>query len=150
MADNRIIDDAYVAHAAVGGVRRSGDAGAGRVEHDVVSNHGIGNHLDPFATVPNHVALNHVRRRPAAVDENTGILLTDIGVVNHIVANDIPMRANLDLDPVIAAAAGPAQMMNVVPFEQTVTHPAAAVVATDRSEERRVGKECRSRWSPYH
>ena len=21
---------------------------------------------------------------------------------------------------------------------------------TDRSEERRVGKECRSRWSPYH
>jgi len=34
---------------------------------------------------------------------------------------------------------------------------AAAVVADlgpktvdDRSEERRVGKECRSRWSPYH
>src|SRR2546425_11042518 len=24
------------------------------------------------------------------------------------------------------------------------------VVATMRSEERRVGKECRSRWSPYH
>ena len=23
-------------------------------------------------------------------------------------------------------------------------------VAEDRSEERRVGKECRSRWSPYH
>ena len=23
-------------------------------------------------------------------------------------------------------------------------------VMTDRSEERRVGKECRSRWSPYH
>src|SRR3712207_9341194 len=24
------------------------------------------------------------------------------------------------------------------------------LVAQDRSEERRVGKECRSRWSPYH
>src|SRR3712207_3395742 len=24
------------------------------------------------------------------------------------------------------------------------------VLASDRSEERRVGKECRSRWSPYH
>ena len=24
------------------------------------------------------------------------------------------------------------------------------LVATTRSEERRVGKECRSRWSPYH
>ena len=27
------------------------------------------------------------------------------------------------------------------------THPGAIVL---RSEERRVGKECRSRWSPYH
>src|SRR5690349_25071071 len=24
------------------------------------------------------------------------------------------------------------------------------LVVTDRSEERRVGKECRSRWAPYH
>src|SRR3989441_12463827 len=27
---------------------------------------------------------------------------------------------------------------------------AAEIVAGERSEERRVGKECRSRWSPYH
>ena len=27
---------------------------------------------------------------------------------------------------------------------------AEAVVSDNRSEERRVGKECRSRWSPYH
>ena len=26
----------------------------------------------------------------------------------------------------------------------------AAIGADERSEERRVGKECRSRWSPYH
>ena len=25
-----------------------------------------------------------------------------------------------------------------------------AVLGDERSEERRVGKECRSRWSPYH
>ena len=24
------------------------------------------------------------------------------------------------------------------------------IIEKDRSEERRVGKECRSRWSPYH
>ena len=30
-----------------------------------------------------------------------------------------------------------------------VTTPVARITAT-RSEERRVGKECRSRWSPYH
>ena len=28
--------------------------------------------------------------------------------------------------------------------------PLYEVVQTSRSEERRVGKECRSRWSPYH
>ena len=27
---------------------------------------------------------------------------------------------------------------------------APMVIKDDRSEERRVGKECRSRWSPYH
>ena len=27
---------------------------------------------------------------------------------------------------------------------------AAIIAAAERSEERRVGKECRSRWSPYH
>ena len=25
-----------------------------------------------------------------------------------------------------------------------------AIISNNRSEERRVGKECRSRWSPYH
>src|SRR3712207_9038576 len=29
-------------------------------------------------------------------------------------------------------------------------HPDADVIVPPRSEERRVGKECRSRWSPYH
>ena len=28
--------------------------------------------------------------------------------------------------------------------------PATAEPTYERSEERRVGKECRSRWSPYH
>ena len=29
-------------------------------------------------------------------------------------------------------------------------YPTKLVNRVDRSEERRVGKECRSRWSPYH
>ena len=28
--------------------------------------------------------------------------------------------------------------------------PATKALPAERSEERRVGKECRSRWSPYH
>src|SRR5260370_35617087 len=31
-----------------------------------------------------------------------------------------------------------------------VTSPVVFAGETNRSEERRVGKECRSRWSPYH
>ena len=31
-----------------------------------------------------------------------------------------------------------------------VTRPASPWLTNERSEERRVGKECRSRWSPYH
>src|SRR5690554_7152601 len=38
------------------------------------------------------------------------------------------------------------------PYAKTMTLPAdlLAFLACPRSEERRVGKECRSRWSPYH
>ena len=31
-----------------------------------------------------------------------------------------------------------------------VTEVECICIQDDRSEERRVGKECRSRWSPYH
>jgi len=36
---------------------------------------------------------------------------------------------------------------NLLRLEEGSLH---AVAASVRSEERRVGKECRSRWSPYH
>ena len=36
-------------------------------------------------------------------------------------------------------------------FSVIITPQAQKVIASSkRSEERRVGKECRSRWSPYH
>ena len=35
-------------------------------------------------------------------------------------------------------------------FEYCLQVPANRLGFKDRSEERRVGKECRSRWSPYH
>src|SRR5256885_4461115 len=33
---------------------------------------------------------------------------------------------------------------------ECVVYSRALMLAVERSEERRVGKECRSRWSPYH
>ena len=37
-----------------------------------------------------------------------------------------------------------------LPAKQGPVDPASGVGTRERSEERRVGKECRSRWSPYH
>ena len=59
----------------------------------------------------------------------------------------------------LAAARGELDRVNVFPVADgdtgtnmylTARDAAAAVDAAPRSEERRVGKECRSRWSPYH
>ena len=45
----------------------------------------------------------------------------------------------------------PVLLAELVPGVDVIYHLAAAVgVKLVRSEERRVGKECRSRWSPYH
>ena len=49
----------------------------------------------------------------------------------------------------MSAAAVIAPML--VTFLQVKPYEAVGIaLASDRSEERRVGKECRSRWSPYH
>ena len=41
------------------------------------------------------------------------------------------------------------QVIHKLADAQTVSHPTGND-SDFRSEERRVGKECRSRWSPYH
>src|SRR5229473_5478135 len=49
----------------------------------------------------------------------------------------------------VAAAIGHAQTLPPVK-ERAQTSRCAHGAGPNRSEERRVGKECRSRWSPYH
>src|SRR3712207_147522 len=62
-----------------------------------------------------------------------------------------------DVAPVVSCGAFSARAVvgEHLPITATVFREghdavAANVVWTSRSEERRVGKECRSRWSPYH
>ena len=57
-----------------------------------------------------------------------------------IVAPRLPTEV-IDTDDVVAAAERTQGRIALVDGPEEVL---------DRSEERRVGKECRSRWSPYH
>ena len=43
-----------------------------------------------------------------------------------------------------------ADMLTRIRNANTAKHDTVDVPSSKRSEERRVGKECRSRWSPYH
>src|SRR3546814_14318006 len=56
--------------------------------------------------------------------------------------------------PLPSAAPSRAGSLRLSSVEQDVDAPVLAALVLDRSEERRVGKECvstcRSRWSPYH
>ena len=55
------------------------------------------------------------------------------------------------LNRIYLLSAGTLSML--IPFikpEWIMPGEAAPVISINRSEERRVGKECRSRWSPYH
>src|SRR2546421_6638179 len=64
--------------------------------------------------------------------------------------------SDLHGDPDLLVAMNPATWTNdlkIVHSGGAVVHEEAYSTAgarDDRSEERRVGKECRSRWSPYH
>ena len=89
----------------------------------------VGYGLDPYC----RTAADTVRRLCAAPDAAVHFLVG--GTQVNLVAVDAFLQS---YEAVIAAQTG-----------HVSTHETGAIEAT-RSEERRVGKECRSRWSPYH
>src|SRR2546429_9329950 len=54
------------------------------------------------------------------------------------------------LAPVLVAAKSPEGANELIVKAAVPVFVSVTVIAVLRSEERRVGKECRSRWSPYH
>ena len=51
---------------------------------------------------------------------------------------------------ILASVAGSFWALLLAPHLQLGSQQPVVLESTGRSEERRVGKECRSRWSPYH
>ena len=73
------------------------------------------------------------------LDSSSGsfkLLATSAGLL--IEAGECPYKGGLRFHPSVNAG-----IIKFLDFEQIFKN-------AERSEERRVGKECRSRWSPYH
>src|SRR5574342_431057 len=105
MADNCVVDDGDVANAGIGGVRRGHDTGDRRLENKVVSDNRVRDDLDPFTAVPHGIALDYVSFRSAAVNEDAWVFLANGGVVDDVIADDVAIGADFNLNPVIAAVA---------------------------------------------
>src|SRR5574341_471255 len=80
-----------------------------------------------------------IAKRPSVLlcDEPTGAL----DIVTGVVVLEAIERVNRELGTTTA----------VITHNAVISAMADRVISlSNRSEERRVGKECRSRWSPYH
>src|SRR3989449_720941 len=90
--------------------------------------------------------------RPFLVAFNIYLDSSDVAIAKEIAKQ---IRTSSGGLPAVQASgfevAGQAQVsMNLLDIDTTSPAAVFAAVARERSEERRVGKECRSRWAPYH
>src|ERR1043165_3517026 len=86
---------------------------------------------------------------------NDGVSMTDIVCISPVDGREVVRRASAsgaEIEAAVAAARKAQAEWKHVPVAERGKILAKAVDAmlAMRSEERRVGKECRSRWSPYH
>src|SRR3712207_9077715 len=116
---------------------------------------------DAFRPVPRRTAVNTF-----LVHAGGKLALVDTGCGDAMGATAGKLFANLaaagvrpeEVDAVLLTHMHPdhsngladAQGRALFPRAELVMHEAEWAHWHDRSEERRVGKECRSRWSPYH
>ena len=106
------------------------------------------------------VGAHHIVSNPGTITGSIGVilrgnniekLLDKVGVSFQVIKSG-PYKDILSFDrPLTSEEEGILQELIDVSYGQFVSTVAGARnLNEERSEERRVGKECRSRWSPYH
>ena len=69
-------------------------------------------------------------------------------LVNNKLRPSLVLYHDMDVMQLTVAYISSKVPINPGPYDILI--PLGTPMSTTRSEERRVGKECRSRWSPYH
>ena len=99
-----------------------------------------------------HQELNQVLQRSVMENIWLGRFPLKFGLVDHDKMLSETKRVFEDLDirvnPAMTIGKLSVAQRQMVEIAKAVSYNAR--ILTTRSEERRVGKECRSRWSPYH
>ena len=78
---------------------------------------------------------------------------SNVAVVHELAVTDVVALRVVDIRPFVVSIVVLGDVVVLAVLDIVVVLDAAVVDVTAsffRSEERRVGKECRSRWSPYH
>jgi hypothetical protein len=75
-----------------------GNTGA-RTEDEIVTHNRVRHCIDTFTAILNRIAFDNVCGRATAVDKYAGELAPDVGIMDHIVANNIPVGIHLTSMP---------------------------------------------------
>src|SRR2546430_4961266 len=98
----------------------------------------------------NQAILTALRRNPTLLNAEQEIKRTR-GVIIQVRAQALPqINANANFQWIDPNLTGARVLGNTTTTSGFTPSVAATSLMEGRSEERRVGKECRSRWSPYH
>src|SRR5256885_14060780 len=107
----------------------------------------------PKAIADVREVLHHDRGRANAsgfLENRLARFVVDVFDTPPLLAGDLPESLNRTLAAVGLETTTQGQML-ITPMAQCLSAPdPARAGGGERSEERRVGKECRSRWAPYH
>src|SRR5688572_25330981 len=96
--------------------------------------------LVPYRSVTENICLGREKRRFGLLDWSA----------MHEEARSLLARFKIEIDVRRPLMAYPTAVQQMVAIARAIGFDAKLVIMDERSEERRVGKECRSRWAPYH